>query len=322
MSSRGSRRFLSRGKNCGKNIVFFEEIWYTVIYEQLICEIYDCKEHFMAYNNKFSQKPSPRRKAEQSHGESAYTGAEDESGGLIIGRNPVIEALKSGVRIDTLYVASEGGGSLGLICRMAAEKGVVVKQVSDAKLDGMSGGASHQGVIASGGCAEYVSVEDILAVSAEKGASPFIIICDEIEDPHNLGAIIRTAEAAGADGIIIPKRRSASLNQTVYKTSAGAASWLPVARVPNIPAAIDKLKENGLWIYGTDASGEDYTGTDLTGPTALVIGSEGFGIGKLVREKCDFLVRLPMNGKITSLNASVAAGIFMYEAVRQRSLKK
>lgn len=250
---------------------------------------------------------------------------EEESGedsGLIIGRNPVIEALKSGRQIDTVYVNSEAGGSIGLICRMAKDKGIVVKQVSDAKLDGMSGGASHQGVIASGGCAEYVTVEDILAVSKEKGTAPFIIICDEIEDPHNLGAIIRTAEAAGADGIIIPKRRSASLNQTVYKTSAGAASWLPVARVSNIPAAIDTLKENGVWIYGTDAKGEDYTKTDMTGATALVIGSEGFGMGRLVEEKCDFLVRLPMNGKITSLNASVAAGIFMYEAVRQRAVKK
>lgn len=143
----------------------------------------------------------------------------------------------------------------------------------------MANGASHQGVIATGACAEYASVEDILAVSKEKGTDPFIIICDEIEDPHNLGAIIRTAEAAGADGIIIPKRRSASLNRTVYKTSAGAASWLPVARVPNIPAVIDELKAQGIWVYGTDAKGTDYTKTDMTGPIALVIGSEGFGMG-------------------------------------------
>lgn len=238
--------------------------------------------------------------------------------GLIAGRNPVIEALKAGKCLNTIYVSSEGGGSLGLICKMAKEKGIVVKQVSDAKLAAMSGGASHQGVIASGACAEYVSVEDILAVSEKKGTKPFIIICDEIEDPHNLGAIIRTAEAAGADGIIIPKRRSAALTETVFKTSAGAASWLPVARVPNIPAAIDILKENGIWIYGTDAEGDDYTKSDMTGSVGLVIGSEGFGMGRLVREKCDFLLKLPMYGKITSLNASVAAGIFMYETVRQR----
>lgn len=244
----------------------------------------------------------------------------DGGAGLIAGRNPVIEALKAGKSINAVYVSGEGG-SLGLICGMAREKGIVVKQVSDAKLSAMSGGASHQGVIASGACAEYVSVGDILAVSAEKGTPPFIIICDEIEDPHNLGAIIRTAEAAGADGIIIPKRRSAALNVTVFKTSAGAASRLPVARTSNISAAIDLLKKNGVWIYGTDASGEDYTSADLKGGIGLVIGSEGFGIGRLIREKCDFLISLPMNGEITSLNASVAAGIFMYEAVRQRRIK-
>lgn len=243
---------------------------------------------------------------------------EKESGGLIAGRNPVIEALKAGKSLNTIFVSSEGGGSLGLICKMAKEKGIVVKQVSEAKLNAMSGGASHQGVIASGAYAEYVTVEDILAVSEKKGTTPFIIICDEIEDPHNLGAIIRTAEAAGADGIIVPKRRSAALTETVYKTSAGAASWLPVARVPNIPAAIDTLKENGVWIYGTDAAGKDYTKSDMTGSVGLVIGSEGFGMGRLVKEKCDFLLKLPMYGKITSLNASVAAGIFMYETVRQR----
>lgn len=246
------------------------------------------------------------------------TFGEDGGAGLIAGRNPVIEALKAGKSINAVYVSGEGG-SLGLICGMAREKGIVVKQVSDAKLSAMSGGASHQGVIASGACAEYVSVEDILAVSAKKGTKPFIIICDEIEDPHNLGAIIRTAEAAGADGIIIPKRRSAALNVTVFKTSAGAASRLPVARTANIPAAIDTLKENGVWIYGTDAAGEVYTNADMRGGAGLVIGSEGFGIGRLVKEKCDFLLSLPMNGQITSLNASVAAGIFMYEIVRQRA---
>ncbi|MDE7302891.1 MAG: 23S rRNA (guanosine(2251)-2'-O)-methyltransferase RlmB [Oscillospiraceae bacterium] len=237
--------------------------------------------------------------------------------GIIAGRNPVIEALKAGKSLNAVYVCGEGG-SLGLICRMASERGIVVKKTTEAKLSEMTGGASHQGVAASGACAEYVTVEDILAVSAEKGTKPFIIICDEIEDPHNLGAIIRTAEAAGADGIIIPKRRSASLNVTVYKTSAGAASRVPVARVTNIPAALDMLKENGVWIYGTDATGEDYTKADFRGSVGLVIGSEGYGMGRLVREKCDFPVSLPMMGEITSLNASVAAGIFMYEAVRQR----
>lgn len=238
---------------------------------------------------------------------------------LIFGRNPVMEALKSGVPIDTVYINSEGGGILGKLRVMAKQSGAVVKDVSTQKLDQLTSGASHQGIAAVGACAEYVSIDDILDVSEKKGTAPFIIICDEIEDPHNLGAIIRTAEAAGADGIIIPKRRSASLNATVYKTSAGAASWLPVARVANLASAIDELKEKGVWIYGTDASGESYDGVDLRGSMALVIGSEGFGMGRLIKEKCDFLLRLPMNGKITSLNASVAAGIFMYEAVRQRN---
>ncbi len=242
----------------------------------------------------------------------------EESGAdVIVGRNPVIEALKSGAQLDTIYI-NGSGGSLNLIRKLAKEKGVVVKDAQDKKLTQLSGGASHQGVAAIGACGEYVSVEDILAVSAEKGTKPFIIICDEIEDPHNLGAIIRTAETAGADGVIIPKRRSASLNATVFKTSAGAASYVPVARVSNLASCIDMLKENGVWIYGTDASGSDYCDTDLTGSMALVIGSEGFGISKLIQKKCDFMIKLPMVGKITSLNASVAAGIFMYEALRQR----
>lgn len=237
---------------------------------------------------------------------------------IIVGRNPVIEALKANKTIDTLYVNKDAGGSINHICSMAKQQNIVIKEVNDLKLTQMSNGASHQGVIAVGACAEYVSVEDILEVSKKNGTSPFIIICDEIEDPHNLGAIIRTAESAGADGIIIPKRRSASLNYTVNKTSAGAASWLPVARVANIGATIDQLKKEGIWIYGTDASGEDYTKTDMKGAVGLVIGSEGNGIGRLIKDKCDFLLKLPMLGKITSLNASVAAGIFMYEIVRQR----
>ena len=244
-----------------------------------------------------------------------------DSGDLIFGRNPVLEALRSGAALDTIYM-SGGGGSLGQIRSLAKEKGIVVKDVQDKKLTQLSGGASHQGVAAVMACAEYVTIDDILAVSAEKGTAPFIIICDEIEDPHNLGAIIRTAETSGADGIIIPKRRSAGLNGTVFKTSAGAASYVPVARVPNLASAIDELKERGVWIYGTDASGAEYTETDFTGACALVIGSEGFGISALIQKKCDFMVRLPMEGRINSLNASVAAGIFMYEVLRQRRAKK
>ena len=236
---------------------------------------------------------------------------------VICGRNPVIEALKSGANLDTIYIDGNGG-SLSVIRRLAKENGIVVKDADDKKLSRLSGGASHQGVVAEGACGEYVTVEDILAVSQKKGRKPFIIICDEIEDPHNLGAIIRTAETSGADGVIIPKRRSASLNATVFKTSAGAASYVPVARVSNLAACIDTLKENGVWIYGTDTSGTDYSETDFTGGVALVIGSEGFGMSKLIQKKCDFMIKLPMLGKINSLNASVAAGIFMYEVLRQR----
>ena len=222
---------------------------------------------------------------------------------LILGRNPVIEALKADKLIDMIFVNPEAKGSISLILKLAKERDIPVKQVREVKLDYMAGGAAHQGVI------------------AVEGEDPFIIICDEIEDPHNLGAIIRTAEAAGAHGIIIPKRRSASLNHTVFKTSAGAASWLPVARVPNLVAAVDELKKQGIWIYGTDGAGENYSGADLRGPIGLVVGSEGFGMGRLMKEKCDMLLSLPMAGKITSLNASVAAGIFMYEIVRQRAIK-
>ena len=236
----------------------------------------------------------------------------------IIGRNPVLEALKAEKPIDTIYVNAGAGGSINHIISLAKQQNIVVKEVTDIKLSSMINGASHQGIIAVGAYAQYVSIDDILQIAKDKNEDPFIVICDEIEDPHNLGAIIRTAEAAGAHGLIIPKRRSATLNYTVNKTSAGAASWLPVARVPNLVNAIDLLKKNGVWIYGTDASGENYTNANLTGSIGLVIGSEGFGIGRLVREKCDFLMKLPMMGKISSLNASVAGGIFMYEILRQK----
>ena len=241
----------------------------------------------------------------------------NNNGDIISGRNPVIEALKSEKLIDTIYISGEGG-SLNLIRRLAKEKNIVVKDTQDKKLSSLCNNASHQGVVAVGAYSEYISVEELLEISRKKGTKPFIIICDEIEDPHNLGAIIRTAESAGADGIIIPKRHCASISPTVYKTSAGAVSWLPVAKVSNLASAIDFLKENNVWIYGTDASGEDYTKTDFTGACAIVIGSEGFGMSRLIQKKCDFLVKLPMFGKITSLNASVAGGIFMYEVVRQR----
>lgn len=240
--------------------------------------------------------------------------------GLIIGRNPVLEALTADSPIDTIY-ASAQGGSIAKICAIAAERGIVFKKVSPVKLDNMCGHANHQGIAATLSCAEYSSIDDIFKLAEEKSEKPFIIICDEIEDPHNLGAIIRTAEAAGAHGIIIPKRRSASLNSTVYKTSAGAASVVKTARVPNLPSAIDDLKRRGVWIYGADMKGSDASKTDFDGAVGLVIGSEGKGIGRLVAEKCDLFVKIPMFGQINSLNASVAAGILMYEVVRQRNKK-
>ena len=231
-----------------------------------------------------------------------------------------LEALRSGARIDMLYVGQESGG-LQEIISLAKEQGIPVKVVTESKLTQLTGGAVHQGVAAEGACGTYVSLEELLERAAEKGEPPLLVLCDGIQDPHNLGAIIRTAEAAGAHGVIIPKRRSASLTLTVGKTSAGAASWLPVARVPNLASAMEILKKNNVWIYGTDAAGTSYTDADFTGGTAFVIGSEGFGMSRLVGEKCDAMLSLPMRGKVNSLNASVAAGIFLYEAVRQRLAK-
>ena len=245
-----------------------------------------------------------------------------ESSGIVYGRNAVTELLKSDALIDVIFVNKNAGGSINRICALAREKGVPIKQVDDRRLNTLCSTSAHQGAAAMTACAEYSSVEEILEYARQKNEEPLIIICDEISDPHNLGAIMRTAEAAGAHGIIIPKRRSASLNSTVFKTSAGAAAWVKTARVSNLASAIETLKRNGVWIYGADAGGESVYETNLMGAAALVIGSEGFGIGRLVKEKCDFLISLPMYGEINSLNASVAAGICMYEAVRQRKSVK
>ncbi len=237
---------------------------------------------------------------------------------LIIGRNACAEALKSGRPIDTLMVVRGTGGSVLKLVAQCKEKGIVVKDVDQKKLDYLCGHSNHQGVAAFVSAHEYSTVEDILKNAEEKGEAPFVIICDEIEDPHNLGAIIRTAEAVGAHGIIIPKRRSASLSFGVAKSSAGALEYMPVARVSNLPSTIDSLKEKGFWVYGLDMDGQSWTQTDFSGAVALVIGSEGNGLGRLVKEKCDVIVSLPMKGNINSLNASVAAGVVMYEILRQR----
>lgn len=235
---------------------------------------------------------------------------------IIYGRNAVSEALSSDKEIDTVFV--QRGSSAGNIVSMAKKRGVVVKDVSEEKLSAITGTQKHGGVAAELCACTYAELEDILEVSREKGTQPFIIIADEIADPHNLGAIIRTAEAAGADGVIIPKRRSASLNATVFKTSAGAAAWIKVARVSNLVDAIKTLKKHNIWVWGMEADGSPFDKTDFRGGTAIVVGSEGFGLGRLVRESCDGVLSLPMNGKVNSLNASVSAGILMYEVVRQR----
>ena len=248
---------------------------------------------------------------------------ENDREDLIEGRNAVTEALRAGRSIDKIYIAKgEVDKTLGHIASKARDQGVVVVETDRRKLDAMSVTHAHQGVIALAAVREYCSVEDILAIADERGEPPFVILCDEISDPHNLGAILRTAECVGAHGVIIPKRRSAGLTSIVDKTSAGAAEHMAVARVPNLPAAIRELKERGLWVYGTAANAPSgMWDTDLTGPLCLVIGSEGDGMGRLVAENCDFLLSIPMRGKVSSLNASAAASVVMYEVLRQRQVK-
>lgn len=242
------------------------------------------------------------------------------SDGIIEGRNAVIEALRTETTIDKIYIAKgETDKTLGHIASKARDMGIVVVEADRRKLDNMSRTHAHQGVIALAAVREYVSVQSILDAAAEKGEAPLLVVCDEISDPHNLGAILRTAECAGAHGVIIPKRRSAGLTAVVAKTSAGAVSYMPVARVPNIAALLKDLKKQGVWVFGTAAEGTTTLyDADLKGAAAIVIGSEGDGMSRLVAENCDFLVSIPMKGRISSLNASAAAAILLYEAVRQR----
>lgn len=238
---------------------------------------------------------------------------------VIFGRNSVAEAIKSGRPLDSILVArGDRSGSIPKIVADAKKAGIVIKEVDQKKLDFVCGHNNHQGIAAFGAVKEYSTIEDIFATAEERDEPPFIIICDEIEDPHNLGAIIRTAEASGAHGVIIPKRRSASLSFTVAKTSAGAVEFMHVARVTNLPQTIEDLKKRGVWVYCADMDGEPFYNSNLKGAIALVIGSEGNGVGRLVKEKCDVVLSMPMKGKINSLNASVAAGILMYEVSRQR----
>lgn len=239
--------------------------------------------------------------------------------GDIYGRNPVLEALKAGTTINKLWVAKgEQKGSIQEILRLAQEQRIQVQWVEKNKLDKQFPGEKHQGVAASVASADYVDWQDILQRAAKKGEDPLVVVLDGLEDPHNLGAILRSVDAVGAHGVIIAKRRSAPLTEGVAKASAGAVEHVPVARVANISQTLDELKKHGLWIAGASMTGTKMYKQDLKGPLALVIGSEGKGISRLVSEKCDFFVSIPMQGKINSLNASVACGLLLYEAYRQR----
>ncbi len=247
----------------------------------------------------------------------------EENEGQLEGRNALTEALRSGRTIDKVFIAAgDTDRALQHLAAQAKEAGAVVVPVDRRKLDAMSTTRAHQGVIALAAARDYFTIDDILQEAADRAEAPLIVICDELSDPHNLGAIIRSAECAGAHGVIIPKRRSVGLTAVVAKASAGAVEYMKVARVTNINAAIEELKEKGVWIFGTAAEGSvPMYQADLTGGTAIVIGSEGDGMSRLVRQNCDVTVHIPMKGRITSLNASAAATVLLYEAVRQRLSK-
>lgn len=245
---------------------------------------------------------------------------EQHAANIIVGRNPVTEALKSGREIDKLLVSATEGSMIKILAQ-AKEKGIPVMKVEKAALDRIAPGQAHQGVAAYISPYEYAELDDIFAKADAAGEEPFIIILDNLEDPHNLGAIMRTAECAGAHGIIIPKRRACGLTDVVAKASAGAIEYMPCVKVTNIAQTIEELKEKGIWVAACDMGGQEYYKADLTGKLAVVVGSEGFGISKLVREKCDFVVSMPMLGKITSLNASNAAAVIIYEVRKQRSTR-
>jgi len=238
---------------------------------------------------------------------------------LIIGRNAVMEALRAKRPIDHILIArGSRSGSLSAILKAAREIAVPIKEADQRKLDALSQNQNHQGIVAFAAVRDYASVEDLFALARERGEPPFFLIADSLQDPHNLGAILRTAECTGAHGVIVPQRRAVGLTFAVGKASAGAVEYVPVARVPNLAAVIEELKERGVWIYAADFDGEPWCKLDYTGPCALISGNEGMGISQLVRKKADFIVSLPMQGHIQSLNASVASGVLCYEVARQR----
>ena len=270
----------------------------------------------MNENRRPAGRKAPPRRADRF----AQQEENEEVEGQLEGRNAISEALKSGRTIDKVFVA-DGDTDKGLqrLAAQAKEAGAVVVPVDRRKLDAMSFTRAHQGIIALATAHEYVTIDDILEEAAARGQAPLIVICDELTDPHNLGAILRSAECAGAHGVIIPKRRSVGLTATVAKASAGAVEYMKVARVTNINSAIAELKDRGVWVFGTAAEGSiPMYQADLTGPAAIVIGNEGAGLSPLVRKNCDVMVNIPMAGRISSLNASAAASILLYEAVRQR----
>lgn len=271
------------------------------------------------------QKPARPAKAERpertERRQEERSFDEAPAANVIIGRNPLMEALKNDREIEKILVGKGAEGSVTKIVAMAKDKGIPLYQSDKQTLDRIACGRPHQGVIAYASAYSYSTMEDVYAKAAAKDEVPFVIILDNLEDPHNLGAIMRTAECAGAHGVIIPKRRSCGLTEVVAKSSAGAIEYMPCVKVSNIGQTIDQLKEDGFWVAACDMGGTTYYKQDLTGKLAIVIGSEGFGISQLVRKKCDFVVSMPMVGEITSLNASNAAAVLMYEVRRQRDEK-
>lgn len=247
------------------------------------------------------------------------SGRDDTAPEILAGRNPVAEALRAGRELECVYLLERSEKTLGKIIALARESGVPIKTVRPDKLESLCPGINHQGVAAVASAAKYAELEDLFRL-AERRNQPFLaVICDGIEDPHNLGAVIRTAEAAGAHGVIIPKRRSAGLTPAASKAAAGALEYIPVVRVANLPQTLETLKQRGVWIYAAETGGIRWDKADLTGPAALVVGGEGSGVGRLVKERCDQTLSLPMLGEVNSLNASVACGILLYEIVRQRT---
>lgn len=273
------------------------------------------KLEYMAKKN----RPQKDRRTGEKVAKSAPLDVVELPEDMVVGRNAVMEALKGSRSVNKLMIANGSTeGSIKEIIAVAKEKGVNIQYWDRSKLDSIARGIRHQGVLAQVAPVQYAELEDILQVAKDRNEPPFIVLLDELEDPHNLGAILRTADAAGVHGVLIPKHRSCPLSATVAKTSAGAVEHVPVARVGNLVQTIKKLKQEGLWVAAADMDGKDYYDTDLTGPLLLIIGSEGQGVGRLVKEQCDFVVRIPMVGKINSLNASVAGSILMYEAMKQR----